>query len=280
MVQGQLELTSLQRIVTEPIPRLTWDVEGLLVRGDRCVIYGEWGTYKTFLAVSLGLHLAAGRPWLGFPVPDQRRVLYVDEEMNRQTAVRRVHRLFRGAPNLDDSGAPFMLMSRQGLRINEYEGTKLLQALKEQYQFCPDVIILDALRRVLVGNENAAEDVAKFWTNLNRLSREGITIVVLHHMSKKSANPEHRRDIRDRASGSTDIMAGIDSAWALTKTAKNTAQVQPVKARDQKEPESFEFLLEDDADDEDSPITLRLNTAPKIAKVPSGDIWAAPFIEN
>jgi RecA-family ATPase len=39
---------------------------------------------KSWLLLDPGLHLAAGKPWLGkFSIPHPRKVLYVDEEMSR-----------------------------------------------------------------------------------------------------------------------------------------------------------------------------------------------------
>src|SRR5262245_18882979 len=91
-------LLSFAQIITEPIPPVDWLVEPLMAQGNRVVVYGEFGSYKSWTLLDLALHLAGGRPWLGrFPVPSPRRVLYVDEEMAQPELRRRIQQLARGA---------------------------------------------------------------------------------------------------------------------------------------------------------------------------------------
>jgi RecA-family ATPase len=142
-----------------------WDVEPLIVQGDRVIIHGEFGSLKSWLLLHLGLNLAAGHSWLGkFSISQPRRVLYVDEEMNERTLRRRVKRLGQRA-SLTNIPIPFQMLSRVGVGFDEKGADKLLKALAGA-GFDPDVIIVDALRRVLLGNENQAEDVGQFWRNV------------------------------------------------------------------------------------------------------------------
>jgi len=83
-----------ESIMQTPLPPIDWTVEGLLATNDRAVVYAEYGAMKTWSLLDLGLHVAAGKPWLNtFPVPKQRTVVYVDEEMNRRELWRRLSRL-------------------------------------------------------------------------------------------------------------------------------------------------------------------------------------------
>lgn len=158
-----LRLLSLDKIMREPLPPVEWDVEPLVVRGDRVLLYAEWGAFKTWIALDLALSLAAGRSWLGqFEVPAPRRVLYVDEEMKESTLRRRIRRL--GAGLGYEAGAadvPFRVLSRQGVRLDGVGARTLLEALTEA-KFLPQVIVFDTYRRVAGGEENEASDVAAF----------------------------------------------------------------------------------------------------------------------
>ena len=87
----KLRLISLGAILEEPLAPPSWLVERLISDGSRVVLYGEFGSYKSWGLLSLGLHIAAGQPWLGrFPVPQARSVLYVDEGDERASPSRRV----------------------------------------------------------------------------------------------------------------------------------------------------------------------------------------------
>ena len=81
-------------IVEEPFPDIRWLTNPLISAEDKTIIYGEWGTYKTWLLLDLALHLSASKDWLGhFPIPTAKRVLYIDEEMSEITLRRRLKQL-------------------------------------------------------------------------------------------------------------------------------------------------------------------------------------------
>ena len=70
-----LPLLAFDTIVADPLPPAAWCVEPLIGDGSRVVVYGEWGSCKSWGLLSLGLHIAAGQPWLGqYPIHGPRRV--------------------------------------------------------------------------------------------------------------------------------------------------------------------------------------------------------------
>src|SRR5262245_2539774 len=56
-----IRLLSLDAILSEPIPPVEWVVEPLIGIGNRVVVYGEWGSYKSWGLLDLALRIAAGR---------------------------------------------------------------------------------------------------------------------------------------------------------------------------------------------------------------------------
>lgn len=240
------QLIRHREVMERDLPPLVWDVEPLISRGDRVVIFGEFASMKSWLGLSLVGHLGAGKAWLDtFPIPDTRNALYVDEEMNERTLRRRHKRLSLGA-GIDSEAAPGLaLLSRAGVYFDTYGAGSLLSALK-RHEYQPQVIIVDALRRVMPGDENEAKDVAAFWRNLEPLSRQGITLVVMHHMTKPPQ--AGRRAARYRASGSTDILAGSDASFAVERVGDQTCKVTAIKARDDREYAPFVVEMSDGGD--------------------------------
>ena len=226
--------------MTEPLPPVDWEMEPLIATGDRVVLYGEFGSMKSWLLLNLGLHLAAGKPWLGkFQISKPKRVLYVDEEMNERTLRRRIKRLAQGA-GLHDQALEFRTMSRVGVTFNAFGAQMLLAALKTS-QFDPDVIIVESLRRVLVGSENEAKDVGAFWQNVRPILRAGKTLIISHHMRKPNAQGNNAP--RDRASGSTDILAGADAGFSVQRLSKDAVVIECVKLREAEEADPFVVSL-------------------------------------
>jgi hypothetical protein len=275
MSRRAFRLLDFGAIMRDPLPPVNYLVAPLITAGSRVMLYAEWATYKTFLMLHLALHLAAGRPWLGkFAVPAAKRVLYVDEEMPEYELRRRIQRLAIGA-GLDAEQLPFRALSRQGLRVKDGMAKALLLAL-DKHAFDPEVIIVDSFRRVLVGSENESEKVADFWRLVDPLvltddPANDRTLIVTHHMRKYSA--QGNNDVRNRASGSTDILAGVDAGFALSRQRKDVVVVECVKARHAEEPTPFIVTVSDDGPD--SPMRLEYSGTLADSRAESTKVGAA-----
>lgn len=215
----------LSKMLSAGSAPVNWLVHSLIAKEERVVICGEWSAYKSWILLHLGLHIAAGLPWMDNPVC-RGSVLYIDEEMHLDTLSRRLRLLSNGIgidPGDCDS-LPFYVTSREGFTVNE--GAPHITGY--------DVVIVESLRRVLVGDENRACDIAQFWRNATRMFK-GATLLLSHHMNKPYAGARSR----DRASGSTDIMAGCDAAFAVTRIGTSSARIECVRSRVAEEAPAF-----------------------------------------
>jgi hypothetical protein len=180
------------------------------------------------------------------------------------------------APPTED--VPFCALSRFGVVFNETGAARLLTALHES-AFAPQVIIVDTYRRVSPGDENEAKDVSKFWRHVEPILKAGITLVVIHHMRKPRSQHEGGRH---RASGSTDITAGTDVAFALERGQDdhNTIRVECTKAREAEEVSRFVVRLRDDGN-KDGAVVFRYDGPAKgfAAETPRVDDWI-PVVEE
>ena len=204
-------LLSFAKIINDPLPPIEWVIEPIIPHHSRVVVYGEFGSKKSWLLLDLALHIAGGVPWMDqYAVPGARSVLYMDEEMSEYELRRRVKRLALGA-NLENKELPFRAISHLGMKFNETNVEQLLANLKTE-GFDPDIVIVETLRRVLTGSENEAEDLSGFWQSVSPFLAAGKTLVLAHHMKKPNTNGKGRGAARNRASGSTDILAGAERA--------------------------------------------------------------------
>ncbi len=265
-----LPLITYGAIMQEDLQPIDWLVQDLFAHGDRVIVYGEPGSYKSWLLLHLALHIAAGKKWLEeLSVPQATGVLYVDEEMSARLLRRRIKRLGLGA-NLEDMGLPFQALSQRGIKLDEHGAERLLSVLEEN-AFSPEVIIIETMRRVLIGSELSAEDVGKFWQNLQPLRQAGKTVIVSHHMRKPS--PHGGNDTRYRASGSTDILGGADTVFSITSRARNTLEVKCEKSRNAEEPPIFQVSLHDQG--HESPLAMQFEGYLGIASATPGETGEA-----
>ena len=232
-----LRLISVQAIVREPLPPIEWIVQTIVSKGERVLLYGEFGALKTWLLLHMGLHIAAGRKWLGcFEVPKPKAVLYVDEEMTEYAIRLKVRQLVEGS-GLGTDNLDFQVSSREGVLFTEMGGRILLERVRLA-NYKPEVIVIDSMRATLVGSENEQMDVIAFWRAIEPLLKAGITVLVAHHMRKpREEGPDPNRY---RASGSTAIISGSDSAWAVTRHGKDTScTLEAIRIRMALEPPPF-----------------------------------------
>lgn len=176
---------------------LKWLVRDLLPEGCLVMLSGESGCGKSTLALALADAVAHGKPFLGRP-SENRRVLIVDRENNAAIYQERFNRL--------------------GIVESEF--------LHIWGQWCPDeppkptvdeicafaraerpLIIFDSLVAFHEGSEQDSRDTRISMDRFRRLTKEGATVVVIHHTGKS----ENAQDYR----GSSDFKASIDVGLKL-----------------------------------------------------------------
>lgn len=79
-VESFQHLTVLTSRQLRARPRPQPLVHGLLDRGTVALLSGKFGTYKSFLAMDIALHVALGRPWSGHDVDQAVPVVYIAAE--------------------------------------------------------------------------------------------------------------------------------------------------------------------------------------------------------
>jgi hypothetical protein len=260
-------LFRLETVLKEPLPPIDWDVEPLVAHGNRVVVYGEFGCGKSWALLDLAIHLALGDSWLDrFTIAQPRSVLYLDEEMPDRTLRTRLKKLANGLGLPDSACIPLWLGSHLGLKLGAPHAIDYLLAELRKYDIDPDVIIVETLRRVITGSENDAEDVGRMWDALDPLVRADKTLILSHHMRKPSQNGSGA--VRHKASGSTDILAGADAGFAVTRSTKDSMTIECVKSRVVEEPPAFMVGLFDVPDQADAVELRYLATKEEAEKDP------------
>ncbi|MGB5113527.1 MAG: AAA family ATPase [Mycobacterium sp.] len=180
-------------------------IGGVLDRGTVALLYGKWGTGKSFIALDWAASVATGRRWQGRP-SGQARVLYVAAE-GAFGMKARVHAWETGwqAKVLDDQ---LSILPRAVNLIKPAEVAQL-RAVIEWGGY--DLVVLDTLARCMVGaDENSAKDCGEAVDAMVRLrestpSGRGVVLGV-HHTGKDG------KTLR----GSSAFEGGADTVYAVT----------------------------------------------------------------
>lgn len=245
-------LTRLSDI--KPVLQSNYLVKGWLDRGASSVVYGDSNVGKTFFALDLAMHVAAGKDWRGYMVPSSEDwaggVVFIACEggsgiNNRVEAIRREYPdLVRGA----EMGGGFTLLPTTIDIHGANDTAALLQALEGINPI--GLIVIDTLARAMgSGDENTAKDMGTFIGNVDALrSATGAHVMVIHHNGK---------DTTRGARGSGSLRAAVDTEIEITRLG-DVIMAETRKQRDMQSNRVFACTLrsvEIGTDEDDEPVT-------------------------
>ena len=161
-------------------------VKGILEREQLSVMRGDAGCGKTFLALDLSLHVAAGLDWFGRRV-NQGAVIYIAAEAGRGI-INRVAAFKRAHGYDDDAAIPFAaITSAVDLCHAEAGDVDRLISLIREANFDPlALLVIDTVSRALAGgNENSPDDMGALVRSLDTLRDElRCHAAAVHHVGK------------------------------------------------------------------------------------------------
>lgn len=195
-------------IETEP-PPLDPIIEDMFETTDKVALIGASKLRKSFLTLQIALHLAAGLDLLAWKVPKRRKVLLVQLEMKAGHFHRRVRKM---ACTLGITRA----VIDNNLQIINGRGVTINMDAVAAYakEFGAQVIIFDPLYKLLLGDENSAEDMKPVLAAFDRLAEAtGAAVMYVHHDAK--GNPADR-NVRDRGAGSGVLARDYDCCITMT----------------------------------------------------------------
>jgi len=172
-------------------------IDGVLREGHKLLLSGPSKAGKSYLLLQLTLAIAEGREWVGWPC-SQGRVLYVNLELDRVSCLHRIRDLYQRLGWTPANVANVDLWNLRGKAVPmDALAPKLIRrAAKRRYK----AIIIDPIYKVITGDENAADKMAHFCNQFDRVCAElGAAVIYCHHHSKGS---QGQKSARDRSSGS------------------------------------------------------------------------------
>lgn len=196
-------------------------VKGLLERASYANAYGAPGEGKTFIALDLAYHVAAGRPWQTRKV-HAGPVLYLAYEgvggmVKRAQALRQRH---------GNEDVPLYIAAAD-YNLREPAGRKALGELLATLPDKPVLIVVDTFARALMGgDENSAQDVGAFNQAVGALieSTKACVMIVHHSGKNKTAGARGSSAIL----GAIDTELEIDQRQVFSKKQRDIELAEPI----------------------------------------------------
>lgn len=198
-----------------------WLIERLLPHPAVIGLSAHPKTGKSFVALSMSAHIAAGMPFRGRNV-HKGPVVYVMAE-GGEGAADRIEALRLDMFEGEDVDIPlFVSMSSVDL-IHDCDG--FIQLIRQEMpDQAPVAIIIDTLNATLFGSENSDEDMSSYMRSLNAIKTAfGCSVLVVHHLAKKESSG---------ARGHGAFLGGLDALLVLKETSAQTLTLSVAMMRD------------------------------------------------
>lgn len=189
-----------------PAPRPL--IANTLDHGTTALLYGKWGTGKSFIALDWAASVATGRPWQSRHT-EQRRVLYIAAEGAYGLRARTdAWETGWDTPIADE----WMTFLPRPVNLTRAADLVNLEAFINWGGY--QLVILDTLARCMVGaEENSAKDTGIVIDAMTRLlahTPEGRGVILgVHHAGKDGKTMR----------GSSAFESGVDTVYLTTKDA-------------------------------------------------------------
>jgi hypothetical protein len=222
--------------------QVPWLVNKLIPANGLCVLYGKPGTYKSFVAIYLSAHVAAGWPTLSSRATKQGDVVYIAAEgrgglHQRWNALQSHYEIPADAPL-------YFVEASLDLRESDQDYLDLIAAIQKR-SAVPRLIVIDTLARTFGGgDENDASEMSQFINTIGNLQEQfGCAVMAIHHSGK-----DETRGMR----GSSALLGAADVVLMLSRdmeTNGGTIYVQKMKDGEDGISEQFSVLPWTDPND-------------------------------
>lgn len=188
--KNKLVTVDCQKLLMMDLRPIEFVIEPILPVKGIGMLYAWRGVGKTYVTLELAYCVATGTPkCFVWNIPEKRRVIYVDGEMDVESLQDRLREIVRGhdmaipEENFFQFITPDLQANFQP-KINTHEG----QAAIESHLLPGDLLILDNLSALSpCSNEDETGDWVMVQAWLLKLRRLGITTLFMHHAGKSGS---------------------------------------------------------------------------------------------
>ena len=224
----------LNSLISKP-KKIRWIIKPYLDAESLCVLFGEPGSMKSFLAIDVGLCVAHGLAWHGSPVRESGSVFYIAGEGFH--GLSRRLKAWTQDNNVNPDDIPFFVSNHSAQFLDLKSAAEVVTCINDlqKQHGTPALVIIDTLNRNFGnGDENTTEDMTAFVNNIDKYirSRFGCAVLIVHHSPLNDSK---------RARGASALRAAADWEYCLSKVQGDTRKLTPTKVKDHEPPPDIFF---------------------------------------
>lgn len=218
------DIVPLSEALIDPPPLADVLIEGILRKGHKMLISGPSKAGKSFFLMELAVALANGEKWIGFQCR-KSRVLYINFEIDSASCIHRfmdIRAALKERYHMDCShNDDLMVWNLRGHAMPLNEMVPKITAKCKDFNL--DVILVDPIYKVLMGDENNASDMGAFCNEFDKIANLlHCSVIYCHHHSKGA---QGFKRAMDRASGSGVFARDPDAQLDMLEIEPNEEYV-------------------------------------------------------
>ena len=202
-------------------------IDNVLRQGHKMLLAGPSKAGKSFALIELCISIAEGRPWFGRFGCAQGKVLYINLELDRASCLHRFRDVYTALDLAPDHVSNIDLWNLRGVSVPmDKLAPKLIRRAQRKNYIA---VVLDPIYKVITGDENSADQMAKFCNQFDLVFRElGCAVIYCHHHSKGAQGGKRSMD---RASGSGVFARDPDAMLDMTELEPTDAIREQLRNR-------------------------------------------------
>ena len=202
-------------------------ITGVLRKGHKMLLAGPSKAGKSFALIELCIAIAEGKPWLGRFSCAQGKVLYINLELDRASCLHRFKDVYTalGLPPQNLRNIDIWNLRGASVPMDKLAPKLIRRAQKKGYT----AVILDPIYKVITGDENSADQMAKFCNQFDLVCRAlDCAVIYCHHHSKGAQGGKRSMD---RASGSGVFARDPDAMLDMTELTPTDAIREQLRSK-------------------------------------------------
>ncbi len=210
------KLSTLFSPIGKEVTPIRWLLKGIMEENSINQIFGPSGHGKSFVVIDMAIHLLNGMDWNGHKAKLKPTVLYIAGEGQGGVNLR-----VKAAIKDTELSADGFYVSNTSIDMLDEEKLELLVDLIDEIDG-PVWCIIDTLNRNFTGDENSSKDMARLYSNIDKLREVGATFTIVHHTGHSA---------QDRSRGSSSLKGAMDGELKVSMDNTGVITVENTKAK-------------------------------------------------
>lgn len=211
---------------------IDWAIEPMLMDQGMMLLVGPSGIGKTQLSLQFMIHLALGRSFLHYKIPEPKKIMFLSLEMDHGSLKKFVESMNNDLTNHDRLllQENFIVVPHgEPWALNLPVGQENLTGLLEDYK--PDGVFIDSIGSAIKGSLSQDEEVLDLLAYNDRIRKiYGCFTWYIHHM-RKSSNGGHTPSTQDDIYGNQYLLNRSTSSYGVLRGREGFLKIRNFKNR-------------------------------------------------